>query len=263
MNTLKFFIPPIIKIIIKYFFYSSSKTFKNYELIKKHLGQDYNNSEITNVVFKKTNIKLEKLYQKNYIYDSNDLLLLSLFFLIKKTCNVLDVGGGSGIHYHVVKSFNEHLILNWDVLETPEMVKNNMNNTINELNFIADIKKINKTYDLLFLSGVIQYLDDPYIFLNELFKIKAKKILITRTPFLFENGEFYSVQKSLLSENGPGKLPEDFSDKFVKYPHYSFNYFTFIKYLSTKKYKSFKILNESSWEFNNKKYKMMSILITV
>lgn len=70
--------------------------------------------------------------------------------------------------------------------------------------------------DLLFTSGALQYVPDPYGTLEQLVDCGAERIFITRLPLADE--EIVSVQTSHLRENGPGPLPSGFRDSSIRYP---------------------------------------------
>jgi putative methyltransferase (TIGR04325 family) len=265
MNKIRKFIPPVIYIFLKNLIYHSNKKFKTHEEVERYLKTDYNDFEIAKVVSIKTRNLINSVYDENYLYSSEDLKLLSLFYLkeYETEYKVLDVGGGSGLHYHIVKSFKGNNLFKWDVLETPEMVKYNSDNLFKELFFHENLKVLKENnYDLIFLSGVIQYVKNPYKFLDDLLDIESKKIVITRTPFNFKNEEFYSIQKSFLSENGPGILPSGFKNRLVKYPHFSFNFNYFIKYLNDKGFKTISTVYEGEWTLNRENYKMLTLFIS-
>ncbi len=262
IKILKQFIPPIFLNLIRNLFLSSTKKFSSYEEVEKHLGFGYNNEKLVEVVSKKTRIKIDQLYSSNYNYDYNDLKLISFFFLENKEINVLDVGGGAGLHYHVLRSFSK-IKIKWHVLETPEMVNRNKYHESNELKFIDNMDIIKESnLDLIYLNSVIQYINNPYSFLDKLFDINCKKIVITRTPFMTNHKEFYSVQKSFLASNGPGPLPEGFSNGIVKYPLFSFNLNSFKNFLDKKNFKNINYVSENDWKMNGIEYKNMTILIT-
>jgi trans-aconitate methyltransferase len=74
-----------------------------------------------------------------------------------------------------------------------------------------------RSCDLLYSSSSIQYANNPGQTLEKLLSLKPKLILISRTPVNYGEEEVRFVQHSLLSQNGPGKLPVDYSDKRIGY----------------------------------------------
>jgi len=130
--------------------------------------------------------------------------------------NVLDFGGGGGNHFHAMRKFMPKKIFNWKIVETPELVeriveKYNSSEFIfgkSKLNFHSNIndalsKKI--SIDFVVASGSLQYISDPYEKLNDLMRIEAKVLHISRMPFTNIGHLLSFNQITKLSENGPSK----------------------------------------------------------
>jgi putative methyltransferase (TIGR04325 family) len=136
--------------------------------------------------------------------------------------NVIDFGGGGGYNYKLAKiAFGGEKTLKWHVVETPEMVSEAIRIKEADLRFyedITDAKNDLVNVDLVFSSSALQYCPDPLYFLKELVKIDAKYLFITRTPFVDSTENIIAIQKSSLSSNGPGPLPEGIKDRSVFYP---------------------------------------------
>lgn len=233
---IKQFIPPIIIGIIRRIIFPKVQAFKSFKETIDVINEDFNNKELVEVISLKTKNYINKLYKKKILLGYEEHKLINLFCLNpKKNYKVLDVGGGSGLHFHMLKSNFNKIELDWTILETPEMVKYNRNINYKNLHFTDDINSIKDiNFDLIYLSGVIQYVENPYVFLNKILKLNSEKIIITRTPFQIDKEGFFSIQKSLLSENGPGVLPDGYIDKYVKYPRYNFNLYFFKKFIYEK-----------------------------
>ena len=136
--------------------------------------------------------------------------------------NVIDFGGGAGYHYKLAKiAFGSERTIKWHVVETPEMISEALRIKEVDLRFYDDIGDAKNDFmkvDLVFSSSALQYCPDPLYYLKELVKINAKYLFITRTPFVDSTENIISIQKSNLSSNGPGPLPEGVKDKCVFYP---------------------------------------------
>jgi len=72
--------------------------------------------------------------------------------------------------------------------------------------------------DLVFSSGALQYVPRPYESLEQLIECRAKNIFITRVGLSTLSKELIVVQKSHLSANGPGPMPQGMRDGVVQYP---------------------------------------------
>lgn len=136
---------------------------------------------------------------------------------------VLDFGGGGGYHFWIAKSaFGRDAIFDWRVVETPLMAKEASKLIKSDgLSFSPSIDsalKNEEKIDLVFTSSALQYCQDPLRVLNELVDIRARYLCITRTPFSMAPDTIITKQRSMLSENGPGALPGEFTDEAIEYP---------------------------------------------
>ncbi len=202
--------------------------------------ESYNSKLLAEVVAAKNrklieNLNNEKAPVLNFI-DLKPLLIFALFQ--KESFNILDFGGGSGSHYHIVRNFlDPNTKLNWAVLETPSMVQEAKNLSTSELSFfddsntaVAHLKKI----DIGIASGVFEYLDNPIDELKKFLSFGSDAILITRTSLTDNESTLKTIQKSRLKDNGPGPLPIEFEDQEVSYPLKVVNRELFIKTISEK-----------------------------
>ncbi len=110
---------------------------------------------------------------------------------------VLDFGGSLGSTYVQHRDFLEHLDLSWNVVEQPSFVARGKELFADEkLHFFSTIEEcLEKTpIDLLLISSTLQYLEDPYAFMEKALGFGFDTILIDRTPFL-KNEDRITVQK--------------------------------------------------------------------
>lgn len=120
--------------------------------------------------------------------------------------HVLDFGGALGAHYHQVRGQP----CKWSVIETPGMVARGK--PTSELGFYSELPD---RADIIYSSGTIQSLADPYGMLGKLAAIPAKLLIIDRLALAPRTG--FGTQYTLLSDNGPGPLV-GFRDRVVSYP---------------------------------------------
>ena len=142
--------------------------------------------------------------------------------LTGKELNVIDFGGACGNHYYITKAlFGERIAMKWHVVETPRMSKAAKNLEDGQIRFFDNFdeakSELNRI-DLVFSSGVLQYVPEPYETLRKLTECGAKNIFITRTPLTTGDKELIIIQTSTLSINGPGPLPEGIRDAVVRFP---------------------------------------------
>ncbi|MDR2179202.1 MAG: methyltransferase, TIGR04325 family [Synergistaceae bacterium] len=191
----------------------------------------YEDYEIISVVAKKTRHFIKALETMPQIDSASVCGMYSLLYcLFKKhkdspyAFSVLDVGGACGANYFRIKALlGNEVKWRWHVVETPSMTEaGKLFTTSDELSFFPahDIEKAQKLLngiDMIYLSGSLQYMEDPIACLKNLLSYEAEYIYIGRLP-LRERERIITVQKHLLSDNGIGALPEGFKDKWKAYP---------------------------------------------
>ncbi|MDR0314028.1 MAG: methyltransferase, TIGR04325 family [Treponema sp.] len=140
---------------------------------------------------------------------------------------ILDFGGACGSHYFETRRLFPHdANLKWIVTETPGMVESARIHGIEteELVFIDELKKIDNPIAFVHSSGALQYVPDPWVYLKQLMDLNPKYMLFNRMMFNENDRTFVTIQKSRLSENGPGPMPEKYNDRVITYPHTTISY---------------------------------------
>jgi putative methyltransferase (TIGR04325 family) len=192
---------------------------------------NYENKELVKVVLEKT-----KIYKRSLELHSGlgrEYLLTAINLSSRNgKCKVLDFGGACGAEYFLIKSLL-NIDFYWTVVETPEMIKQAKELATYHLKFTT---RLPKNVDLVYSSGALQYLNEPYTMLEKLVKLRPKYIFLKR---LVVGEEKDYIQKSRLKDNGPGPLPKGFRDRNIYYP---------AKILSKEKilsiFKGFRIIKE-------------------
>lgn len=112
--------------------------------------------------------------------------------------NVLDFGGAFGSSYYQNKKFLDTIReVNWCVVEQPEFVENGLQNfSTDRLHFYHTIDDCLKHYkiDIILLSSVLQYLDEPYRFLDNVLSNNIKYLIVDRTSFI-QGDDRITIQK--------------------------------------------------------------------
>jgi len=102
--------------------------------------------------------------------------------------NVLDFGGSLGSSYFQNRNFLQTLPeVRWNVVEQVNYVEAGRAYIQNEqLKFFRTIEECLQTNqpNVILLSGVLQYLPDPYSLLKELLAIQASAVILDRTCYL-------------------------------------------------------------------------------
>jgi len=204
---------------------TAPNSYKSFEEALAHCQKGgYADKNIVEGVAKK-NALLKVQIENNPFIDSASLTAIAGVSIAfdGNEIRVIYFGGGGGNLYTISRSMlNPRIKLCWNVVEIPAMVEAVKFLEIDELNFFEDIQSaVNGLgrVDLVLTSGALQCCKDPYISLQNLISIQAQNLYITRTSFSPSSETFISIQKSLLSENGPSLLPSEFADKVVFYPN--------------------------------------------
>ena len=225
---LKEFIPPILLRVIRKSNVLDSKVYASYhEAALACSNYGYEQEALVNIVFEKTKRYRDLLYtQRPLEVDMTNVRTpLGLCLALKSIVNemhVIDFGGACGAHYFIAKAlFGERVKLKWYVVESSAMARKGKALENGELRFFDDLsiaKAQIAQLDLVFSSGTLQYVPDPYMTLKDLTECGAECIFLTRWGLIIGERELVCVQESTLSSNGPGPLPNGMADGVARYP---------------------------------------------
>lgn len=109
----------------------------------------------------------------------------------KKTVRVLDVGGSSGSYFHEIRRAVPETSWDWTVLETPALASAMQEFTTDSLRFVD--QPDGESYDVVLLSGFLQYVERPYDEMKRLCAL-GEFAIITRCP-LVDGPDVVSVQR--------------------------------------------------------------------
>lgn len=112
---------------------------------------------------------------------------------------ILDFGGSLGSSYYQYKGFLSCVhTLEWSVVEQPKFVECGREFFQNQqLKFYLTIEECIKerNVDIVLLFSVIQYLDDPFLFLERLCLQKIPYLLFDRTAITTLNKDILTIQR--------------------------------------------------------------------
>lgn len=232
INFIKLFVPKIFiyfagRIFNRVVFWKGPfNSWKEADIYSQKIFGNYSNNSILKKVIKATNLANKK--KGSYERDGHVINSLEYRFHIisiifhhyynnnKKSYNVLDVGGSLGTTFYQNKKFLLSLKkLSWSVLEQKNFVEYaNLNLKEPKLNFFSNINKVLlKKYDLIILSGTLQYLENYKEIFEKLIKLKSKYIILDRTLESANN-----EKTKIFVQINPKKLIES------SYPVRIFNY---------------------------------------
>jgi putative methyltransferase (TIGR04325 family) len=113
--------------------------------------------------------------------------------------NVMDFGGSLGSLYFQNRGFLEHLKeVKWNVIEQHQFVKCGKEFFENEsLKFYHDIPSCSRenAINLIMLSSVLPYVEDPYNLLNKLLDVNVRYFLIDKLPLIDSETDRITVQE--------------------------------------------------------------------
>jgi len=191
-------------------------------------GAGYETRSVVEVVARKTARLRQELPTRSNrpalpLVESWIMLAVARAAIGRSNVHVLDLGGACGAHMFRARAFfGDSLPLQWTIVETAEMISAARGHGLEDgaryfSSFDEAIAVAGKP-DLLLCSGALQYVPDPMAMLDSMLVAGAGHICITRVPVAVSGGGFYSVQRTRLSNNGPGAMPDGISDVWLRYP---------------------------------------------
>lgn len=230
---MKELIPPIVLKAYQKVRYSRYGLFGNYPsweaAMEDAIGYD------SDVILNKVRDSLLKIKEGKAIGEKDSCLLgkiedsypvlvslLRIASIKGNKLSVLDFGGSLGSHYYQLRHFLADLDeLRWSIVEQEKFVRCGQEHfEDSQLKFYYNIETCLEHEDphVILLSGVIQYLSNPYVFLESLVKYDFDYILFDRTPFIEGCKERLTVQK-VDPKIYEASMPAYFfnQDKFLSY----------------------------------------------
>ena len=112
---------------------------------------------------------------------------------------IIDYGGSLGSSYFQYKSLlKDEKIVSWNIVEQPHFVDCGKKYMADEiLHFFNKIDEALLEHDsrVLLMSSVLQYLENPYIFIDEILSKNFPYILVDRTAFIEDDKERITLQR--------------------------------------------------------------------
>lgn len=230
---LKLLLPPVLILMYKKLFpskYGWKGDFSSWNKAQK-IAQGYDSQEILS----KVSSSLLKVKNGKSVYERDSVLfdeiqyswplLAGLMYAAAKSgghLSVLDFGGSLGSTYYQNKKFLSGLKkFSWSIVEQKKFVLEGNRKFANEnLNFFEDIDDclVEISPNVLLLSSVLQYIEDPYAILNELFSHDFDVVIVDRTPFVYGSSERITLQvvpPSIYEASYPCRMMDE--KKFVNF----------------------------------------------
>ena len=114
---------------------------------------------------------------------------------VRGALNILDYGGGLGVHAHALKRLLPWLRLQYTVCELPAFCE--LGSKLNpDIRFLSSLAEAGKGYDLVYASSSVQYTRDWQKLLCDLCAASASSVFVTRTPFVVKGASFVVMQRA-------------------------------------------------------------------
>ena len=218
------FVPPIVSDLVRRL-RTREKLYASFHAARAACCDAYEDDSLVSVVYEKILRYKESIFrQQPFVCDTASTRTLIAVCLAARhdTVSVVDFGGACGTHYFVAKRIlASHMNLKWHVVETSKMAARGRALEDGNLRFFDDLAVATEgleRVDLLLSSGALQYVPDPYRVLNAFVAARAEHIFLTRLGLSTTGQDVVTIQRSMLSSNGPGPLPPGMCDGHAQYP---------------------------------------------
>jgi putative methyltransferase (TIGR04325 family) len=220
---LKDLAPPLLIKLVKGRKYGYFGNYQSWEVAKRETtGYD------TGIILEKVKSSLLKVKQGEAVYERDSVLfdqiqysfpllagLLRIATKNQGNLSVLDFGGSLGSSYYQCKNFLSVVgNLTWSIVEQKHFIECGKEFFEDEhLKFFYSIEDCLRSQnpDVLLLSVVVQYLEQPYSFLEQVIGYNFQHIIVDRTPFILQGGDRLTIQK-VPPEIYPASYPAWFFD---------------------------------------------------
>lgn len=215
--------------IIKNHIKTTLKTRGNYKSFSDALlkCKSYEDKYLINIIIQKTQYYSRIINSEVFENPNNDFVLLlkcieNYLNAKGEIINIIDFGGGAGKHYYDVKKYfsNNNALINWNIIETEAMCKENKPYENNEMRFFPTIKESmcnNQNIHLVYSNSAVQYIEYPYDTLQNLVNMNANEIIISRIP-ITKGEEIIAKQYSKYKINGPYAKDVKLKRGYAEYP---------------------------------------------
>jgi putative methyltransferase (TIGR04325 family) len=123
----------------------------------------------------------------------------------RENVRVLDWGGGLGYYYQLGKALLPGVKLDFSCRELPLMCEYGRK-VCPEVTFYSDDSCLEKEYDLVIVSGTLQYLDDWAETLTRITAAVASYLFLTRVSVVEQSPSFVLVHRTASYQYGPDML---------------------------------------------------------
>jgi putative methyltransferase (TIGR04325 family) len=192
-----------------------------YEAVKACTGLGYNDPDLIELVIKKANALKKSFSEMSIEQLSSSQKSLLLFLSTSKIKNIIEFGGGSGFDkniYHYLLGLNYNF--SWRIVENKSFCEISQEKGLLYYESIENAMLTDKLGPTLFYANAsLQYTVEPIAMLIEIIEFSFDYLVLFRIPLSKIENNFWTIQKSKFSSNGPQILESnDMIDKKVEYP---------------------------------------------
>jgi putative methyltransferase (TIGR04325 family) len=113
----------------------------------------------------------------------------------KTSLTILDYGGGLGHYYQIGKALFPDLELHYACKDLPRMAA--LGKEVNpDIHWFTDDSCLESTYDLVMISGSLQYIQHWQQFLREVAAATESYLFLTRVPIVNKADSFVAIQEA-------------------------------------------------------------------
>lgn len=187
-------------------------------------AHEYQSEALVAIVVEKTRRMRALIEARHYTLDFGATrLLFALSLALRERpgrLRVLEFGGAAGGAFFVARHhLPKELELNWHVVETSAMARGaGIAFGSDELSFGDSLDCVDGTPDLVYSSGTLQCVPDPFHSLARLSELQAPWMLLSKLGLHDAPTPIVLIQRARLSENGPGSMPPGMRDGVSEYP---------------------------------------------
>ena len=202
------FVPPILISLLRKLQHkpTGAQFYSSYAESLSACHGGYEETQLIRTVYEKTRIYRDSLAsQTPRVFDLSSLhTLVGLSLAVTdRELNVLDFGGACGAHYFIARAcMGDRVRFRWHVIETSKMAAVAKSLEDDQLQFFDSLprgKEALEKIDLVFSSGALQYVPDPYETLGEMTQCGATALFLTRIGLTRHHAELITIQTSTLS----------------------------------------------------------------
>lgn len=153
-----------------------------------------------------TNLSVSQLFLLNCLNSFN-----------KNKIVVLDLGGGFGGHYYLMKKLLPEVDLEWVIAEHPKV--SSIAPKDRSIDFVDsnELSHLKENIDLVFTSATLQHVEAPLELIEQMLRLNSSYFAFLRLGLSLTQS-IYTIHKAKMSDCGPGELPENITDTVVDFP---------------------------------------------